>query len=155
MDWSLLFEDHGDAADYAEIDALLASNGGVYVVRVRYGVDEAGEDRDYAIDFSNLTFHVVDHQGVADEHYWANDLDDLLNGTIDEFSNFCRQPLEATARRFWDALGMPFLNNDLVEKKLRFHFERARNGEPLEDWVLRFSDALSSSEDDEDDEDGD
>ncbi|MCA8961947.1 MAG: MBL fold metallo-hydrolase [Planctomycetes bacterium] len=128
-----------------------------YVVRVRYGNAAEWEDRDYEITFGDLRFTRESTGGTADEFYWANDLEDYLTGRCDDFSTFCRAPLPGTARRFWDALGMPFLNNDLVVAKMRFHFERAAEGRTPEEWVLPFYDVPPIEEedgaDDEDDED--
>ncbi len=123
------------------IEHLLADNDeNTYVVRIRYGNSAQWEDRDYEISFQDLRFTQEESGGDADEFYWANDLDDYLNGACDDFSTFCRAPLGGAARRFWDSLGMPYLNNDLVERKLRLHFERAQNGFTVGEWVLPYYD---------------
>lgn len=132
------------------VEHLLTEYDGSYVVRVRYGTSENWADRDYEISFTQLEFSRSTTGGEAQEWYWANDLDDYLEGRADDFSTFCRHPLEldASERRFWDCLGMPYLNDDLVKKKIAFHFERAAAGKSLEDWVLPFY-AVGSDDDDE------
>jgi hypothetical protein len=120
------------------VEHLLAAGGGRYRIRVRFGNAERSSDRDYVIGFERLRFEESDPEGEADERYWANDLEDVLEGRADEFSTFCRHPLGGSSQRLWRALGLPYLNNDLIEKKLRYHFERAARGEPLADWVLGF-----------------
>lgn len=123
------------------VEHLLGERGGSYRVRVRYGTTTRHRDRDYVLTFARMRFteHSVEEseQAPPDEHYWANDLEDFAAGECDEFSIFCRRPLSAPARRFWSMLGLPYLNEDLVERKLRLHFERASRGKSLEDWVLR------------------
>ena len=88
--------------------------------------------------------HPEQHRDIAceddepAEFYWANDIDDFLDGRCDEFSTVCRRPLGGTAIRLWQCLGLPYLNNDIIEKKLRYHFERAAYGESSSDWVMEF-----------------
>ena len=121
------------------VEHVLASRGGEYRIRIRYGSTLEHEDADYRFGFDNNRFE-REEPGEADpdEHYWGNDIEDVLDGEADEFSLFCRTPLGGHAQRFWRALGLPYLNADLIERKLRRHFERASRDEPLEDWVLSF-----------------
>lgn len=119
------------------IEHLLAA-AGEYRIRVRYGGSSAFTERDYRVTFEELRFaEVTVCQELPHEAYWANDVDDFLAGRCDEFSTFCRLPLEAVAQRFWRTLGLPYLNNDITTKKLMLHFDRAARGEPLEGWILR------------------
>ena len=118
------------------VEHLLAALGGEYRVRVRYGTTEGWQGRDYAFAFSRMHFDEVDVAGDADEEYWGNDLEDYLLGRADDFSTFCRTIPGGSARRLWDCLGMPYLNDDLIERKLRLHFERAASGKDARSWVL-------------------
>lgn len=120
------------------IEHILGEGGGEYRIRVRLGTSTEHEECDFQLTFENLVFHEAACDGRPDEYYWANDIEDVLDGTADEFSAFCRHPLPAPQQRFWLSFGLPYLNNDLIEKKLRYHFERASQGESLEDWILSF-----------------
>jgi len=120
------------------IERLLSDGGGAYRVRVRYGTMEGHEEIDYRIDFADLVFRPVPPAGSPDEHYWANDLEDFFDGRADEFSIFPRSSLGGRAQRFWHCLGLPYLNQDLVEWKIRLHFDRAADGKTSEDWVIPF-----------------
>lgn len=120
------------------IEHLLSAYGGSYTVRVLFPTKEAIDEVDYRITFDRLHFECVEADDEAQEVYWAADLDDYLEGLCDDFSTFCRRPAGGDARHLWDCLGMPYLNNDLVAKKLRFHFERAHKGESVESFVLPF-----------------
>lgn len=120
------------------IEHILGESGGEYRVRVRFGTTVDPEDLDYRLSFKQLVFSEAAAEGDPDEHYWANDIEDVLDGTADEFSTFARHPLPARAQRFWLSFGLPYLNNDLIEQKLRYHFERASKGKSLEEWVLAF-----------------
>ncbi|MCZ6794834.1 MAG: MBL fold metallo-hydrolase [Planctomycetota bacterium] len=134
------FLPHLIGARQPPVEHLLAASGGEYLIRLRYGVETEPTDRDYRITFGRLRFEEspASRDREPDEFYWANDVDDFLEGRCDEFSTFCRRRLGGASQRFWTSLGLPFLNNDLVEKKLRLHFERAVRGETLADWVLSF-----------------
>ena len=118
------------------VEHLLSALGGEYRIRVRYGTSHSYQGRDYLLGFSTMRFAEVAVEGDADEEYWGNDLDDYLAGRADDFSTFCRTIPGGDARRLWDCLGMPYLNDDLIEKKLRLHFERAATGADARSWVL-------------------
>ncbi|MEM7167271.1 MAG: hypothetical protein AAF581_17555 [Planctomycetota bacterium] len=118
------------------IEHLLSAYGGSYRIRILYTTSDAIEETDYIISFEHLRFQATDADDEAQEVYWAADLDDYFDGRCDDFSTFCRRPAGGDARHFWDCLGMPYLNNDLVAKKLRFHFERAHNGDSVDSFVL-------------------
>ena len=120
------------------VEHLLAAQAGEHRVRCRFGTTESFEEVDFRITFERLKFEVVPAGRDAHETYWANDLEDFFDGRCDEFSTICRHPLPSIIERFWRCLGLPYLNNDFVEKKLRLHFERALNGESSESWVLNF-----------------
>ena len=121
------------------VEHLLGANGGEYRIRLRYGTVREWEDEDYRLTFEACRFSATTAgEGEPDEFYCANNIEDFLDGRCDEFSIFCRKPLGARAQRLWSCLGLPYLNNDLVARKLRLHFERAARGESAEDWVLSF-----------------
>ncbi len=108
---------------------LLGGYGGVYRVRVHFGstVDELALD--YVLGYGARGFVEVELSGEeAHEAYWANDLEDFLDGTCDEFSPFCRTQLPVPEMRLWACLATPLLHSDLVAKRVALHFERARDG---------------------------
>ena len=117
------------------IEHRISDAGGRYRVRVRYGNSDGWTARDYLIEFPALRFEEQQVAGDASEEYWANDLDDYFEGLADDFSTFCRTFPGGNNHHFWDCLGMPFLNDDLVARKIRHHFERARRGETAETFV--------------------
>tara|TARA_B100000809_G_scaffold105818_1_gene104362 strand:- start:2556 stop:4073 length:1518 start_codon:yes stop_codon:yes gene_type:complete len=117
------------------LEHLLADGKGEYRIRIRYGTGSDYEETDHLLSFARLSFQPVETAGKPDEFYWANDIDDVLAGRADEFSLCCREPLEGKAQRLWRCLGLPYLNNDLIEKKLRLHFERAARGETPDSWA--------------------
>ena len=117
------------------VEHLLAAADGEYRIRVRYGTSEDFEEADYLLSFARLSLEAAESSGEPDESYWANDLDDVLAGRADEFSLCCREPLGGEAQRLWRCLGLPYLNNDLIEKKLRLHFERAARDESIAAWA--------------------
>ncbi len=117
---------------------LLAENGGEYRIRIRFGTTAKYTDVDWRVGFERWGFRSLPPDGEPDEHYWANNITDLLDGRCDEFSIFSRRPLGGHSQRLWNYLGLPGPNGGSIERKLRLHFERARDGMTLEDWVLEF-----------------
>jgi hypothetical protein len=124
------------------IEHLLSGNDGTYRIRIRYGTPEEFVDEDFVISFAEIEFGSAAPDGDPDEHYWANDLEDFFDGRADEFSIFVRKPLGGRSQRFWHCLGLPLLNQDLVARKHRFHFERAAAGHDPAEWVLPFYRAI-------------
>ena len=59
------------------------------------------------------------------EAYWANDLEDFLDGRCDEFTTFCRKQFPVEEMRLWSCLSTPLLNSDLVSKRVQIHFEQS------------------------------
>lgn len=141
------FLPHLVGARQPPVEHLLAGRGGEYRIRIRFGGTAIHHDEDFVLSFGRLRFHP---EGAAediapDEHYWANDLDDFLRGRADEFSLFVRHPLEGRSQRLWQCLGLPYLNQDLIHEKLRFHFERAGQGLTAESWVRSFHEPTGPS----------
>lgn len=114
---------------------LLAGFEGAYRIRLHFGsrVDERVVDA--VLSFEEPTFVLAAVEGEAQEAYWANDLEDFLDGRCDEFSDFCRTPLPRAENRLWACLAMPLLNADLLRRRTRLHFERARAGETADSFV--------------------
>lgn len=61
------------------------------------------------------------------ETYFANDLTDFLDGTIELYSNFLQELDPEKSYRLWTTLGSTFLNHDIVQKKYQYHFNNAKN----------------------------
>lgn len=118
------------------IEHRIADGGGEYRIRVRYGSSNTWVPRDYLINHGSLRFEEAPVEGDPHEEYWGNDLDDYFRGMADDFSTFCRSFPGGISHEFWDCLGMPYLNDDLVERKIRVHFERAARGESAGSFVL-------------------
>ncbi len=117
-------------------DLLLANEDRRYIIRIRYGTVEKNRTALYAFRFGGTSFQEIPNVKRFDESYWANDVDDFLEGRQDMFSTTFHHFTPGTRAHFWACLGMPYLNSDLVEKKIRLHFERAAAGENVTDWVL-------------------
>lgn len=110
---------------------LLAHHGGTYTVRVVFG----REPVDYVLGYGTR-FKAREPNGEPQETYWANDLEDLLDGRADVFSNFCREPFPGMEIRLWACLGTPLLDGDLLRKRVALHFERASAGASPGSYVL-------------------
>lgn len=116
---------------------LLASDGGAYRVHVIFGRHADSEAWDYELSCREWGFVEVPAAGAeVHEAYWANDLDDFLDGRCDEFSPFCRRQLPVPEMRLWACLATPLLNSDLVRERVQLHFERARAGLTPGSYVL-------------------
>jgi hypothetical protein len=116
---------------------LLAADGGTYRVRVFFGQELEHEAWDYELSCRDWGFiEVPAVESGVHEAYWANDLDDFLDGRCDEFSPFCRRQFPVHEMRLWTCLATPLLNCDLVRKRVQLHFERAREGLTPGSYVL-------------------
>jgi hypothetical protein len=62
----------------------------------------------------------------TDEEYWFLDILDFLDGKLEMYSSFWHALDPKKIYRLWTCLGANFMNNDLVEKKYRYHFARAK-----------------------------
>jgi hypothetical protein len=62
-----------------------------------------------------------------DEDYFLSDILDFLEGRQEMYSSFWHRLDPKRAYRLWTCLGANYMNHDLVEKKYRLHFERAKN----------------------------
>lgn len=119
-----------------------------YIIEIRYGISFDNTSRFYGASFEHRGFLEMDKPDrKPDEVYWANDLEDHLEGMQDLFSNTIYGYDEELQFRFWSVLGYPFLNSDIVEKKIRYHFHRARRGENVNDYVLDLVRDLKKSDD--------
>ena len=116
---------------------LLAAGGGAYRVRVHHGNTDDMGSWDYVLGFDGPAFTARPAGAEPpDEEYWGADLEDFLDGRCDEVSTFCRAALPAPEARLQACLATPLLNSDLVEKRVRLHFERAAAGQTPGGFVL-------------------
>lgn len=116
---------------------LLADHGGEYRIQVHFGTSLGDEARDYVLSFGGRGFVEQQPDGAEpQEAYWANDLDDVLDGRCDEFSTFWRRQLPVESMRLWVSLATPLLNSDLVAARVEHHFERAAAGKSPGSWVV-------------------
>lgn len=115
---------------------LLAELGGSYRIRVHYGRTAW----DYVLAFDAWGFVEVPAAHEPHEAYWANDLEDFLDGRCDEYTPFCRTQFLVPAMRLWACLATPLLNADLVAKRVALHFELASAGADPGSYVLALYD---------------
>ncbi len=69
-----------------------------------------------------------------DEDYWLSDVMDFLDGRQEMYSSFWHKLDPKRTYRLWTCLGANLLNNDLLEKKYQFHFDRAKKWENAENF---------------------
>lgn len=117
-------------------NAILQSKNKRYVVKVRYGTQEEHYERNYYFDFSRFDFQEEKGEhGAYNEDYWANDLEDFLEGKQELYSNFWHALNPQKTYRVWTCLGACFLNNDIIYKKYDFHFKRAQLEKDVNSFV--------------------
>ncbi|MDD5769442.1 MAG: MBL fold metallo-hydrolase [Candidatus Gracilibacteria bacterium] len=120
-------------------NAILNSKNHKYVVKIRYGNIEEYFERNYFFDFSSFEF--CEEKGKHEDYnedYWANDLEDFLEGRQELYSNFRHKLNEKKTYRVWTCLGANFLNNDILYKKYSLHFKRASIGKDVESFVENY-----------------
>lgn len=120
-------------------NAILNSKNHKYVVKIRYGNTEEYFERNYFYWFGSLKFEEERGKHEAyNEDYWANDLDDFLEGSQELYSNFWHKLNPEKTYRVWTMLGANFINNDILYKKFSLHFKRASLGKSVESFVERY-----------------
>ena len=124
-------------ADRPFKNAILGKTNRAYVVAVRFGDAKEFATRYFRFALGSPRWEVSDRVGdVVDEDYWANDLQDFYEGRQELYSNFLHALDPEKTYLLWTCLGANFLNNDVVERKYRLHFDRARKGLGPDSWVL-------------------
>lgn len=124
-------------AEHPLKNAMLSKTNRAYVVAVRFGNAQNFSTRYFRFALGSARFEVSDRVGdVVDEDYWANDLQDFFEGRQELYSNFLAALDPQKTYLLWTCLGTNFLNNDVVERKHRLHFDRARKGLEAGSWVL-------------------
>jgi CRISPR/Cas system CMR-associated protein Cmr1 (group 7 of RAMP superfamily) len=62
------------------------------------------------------------------ETYFLEDLINFMEGKIELYSNFWQYLEPGTNIYLWECLGANFINNEIVLKKFRYHFDLAKKG---------------------------
>ncbi len=81
---------------------------------------------EYSSVFSSFREVPYGEKMHIDEDYWLSDILDFLDGRQELYSSFWHSLDPKKVYRLWVCLGATWMNHDLVEKKYRLHFERAR-----------------------------
>ncbi|MGE4444455.1 MAG: MBL fold metallo-hydrolase [Candidatus Altimarinota bacterium] len=117
-------------------NAMLQSKNHKYVIKIRYGNSEEYFERNYFFSFGSFCFQEEKGKHESfNEDYWANDLEDFLEGTQELYSNFWHKLTPKKAYRIWTMLGANFINNDILYKKYSLHFKRASLGKDVNSFV--------------------
>lgn len=111
--------------------ALIKNPDGAY--RIEFKIFEK-ESFIFEFSFASENFSEVPYRENMriDEDYWLLDILDYLDGRQELYSQFWHTLHLKRAYRLWMCLGANSLNNDLVSKKHRFHFEQAKRGNTSE-----------------------
>lgn len=108
-----------------------------YTIKIKFWTQEDFVEKYFITSFWSFQFSLYDGKNIYyDEDYWANDIEDFYNGTQELYSNFHHSLEKGKSYRFWTSLWATFLNNDLVLKKFKFHFQRASEWKTADDFVL-------------------
>ncbi len=120
-------------------NAILTSKNHKYVVKIRYWNVEEYFERNYFFSFWSIKFEEErwKHEDY-NEDYWANDLEDFLEGTQELYSNFWHKLNPKKTYRVWTMLWANFINNDILYKKFALHFKRASLGKDAQSFVERY-----------------
>ncbi len=122
------------ASPVASLRDALIQNDGVYriVFRVQNEKKIIFEYSTARIGFLEVSYS---EKMSIDEDYYLSDILDFLEGRQDLYSNFWHTLDPKKAYRLWMCLGANYMNHDLVERKYRLHFERAKEGKTADEWV--------------------
>lgn len=73
---------------------------------------------------------------IYDEIYWIDDIIEFLEWYQELYSNFLQYLEPGTSVRLWSCLWANFINNEIVKKKIRYHFELAKSWKTADEYVL-------------------
>ncbi|MCP4523506.1 MAG: MBL fold metallo-hydrolase [Candidatus Gracilibacteria bacterium] len=119
---------------------LLKSPDKCYRIMVRFG---NGKKYDivkiFQFHFGSHRFEIKDYNNQEfNEDYWANDVEDFINGKQELYSNFLHTLTDGKGYRLWMCLGVNYLNNDLLYNKFNLHFDLALLGKTSNDFVEQY-----------------
>lgn len=120
-------------------NAILTSKNHKYVVKIRYGNTQEYFERNYFYSFGSIRFE--EEKGKHEDYnedYWANDLEDFLEGTQELYSNFWHKLNPKKTYRVWTMLWANFINNDILYKKFSLHFKRASLWKDVDSFVEKY-----------------
>lgn len=127
------------ASPEAPFRSALMKNHGTYSITFHYGLEKIY----FLYTLARGTFERVDGQSSeGDEEYFLLDVLDFLDGKQELYSNFWHKLDTKKIYRLWTFLGANFCNNDLVFKKYRLHFERAKRFETSEGYFQNIKKVL-------------
>lgn len=117
-------------------NAILNSKNSKYVVKIRYWNSLNYFERNYYFSFWSMWFEEeIWKHWEYNEDYWANDLEDFLEGSQELYTNFWHTLTPKKTYRVWTMLWANFLNNDILYKKYDFHFKRAKAWRSVESFI--------------------
>ncbi len=117
-------------------EALLKNKDGTY--RISFSLaDDTPSPIVFEFSLGSCGFQEVEYQAGMkfDEMYFFTDMLDFLDGKLELYSNFWHKLDPKKIYRLWTCLGANFMNHDILEKKYRYHFERAQSGFSSDDFV--------------------
>ncbi len=71
---------------------------------------------------------ISDEEVVYNETYFVEDLINFLNWKVELYSNFWQYLEPGTNIYLWECLGANYINNEIVKRKMKYHFELAKQG---------------------------
>jgi len=114
----------------ANLKNLALENNGKYVICLKW-------KKNYYFKWNlwNNWFY-LDEQGTNyQEIYNLQDIVDFLDWKIELYSNFWSYLEPGTNIYLWECLGANFINNEIVFKKFKYHFDLAKTGKTPADIV--------------------
>lgn len=122
------------ASPVASLRDALIENNGVYAIEFRV---QDVENIIFEYSTTRMSFIEASYTEKThiDEDYFLSDILDFLEWRQDLYSNFWHNLDPKRAYRLWMCLGANYMNHDLVERKYRLHFERAKGGNTVNEWV--------------------
>ena len=129
------FLPYWSASPVASLRDVLIKNNGSYRIELRMGNDEWRIIFEYSTALTWFIEVPYKENMYTDEEYWLLDVLDFLEGKLEMYSSFWHVLDPKKIYRLWTCLGANFCNNELVEKKYRYHFELAKAWKTATDFV--------------------
>ena len=125
----------------ANLKNLALESNGKYIISLKRFVDWKSRILGYFIwELGNIGFRFVEKTNSKyNETYFIEDLINFIDGKIELYSNFWQYLEPGTNIYLWECLWANFINNDIVLKKFKKHFDLAKQGKKPEDFLEKLN----------------
>lgn len=119
----------------ANLKNLALENDWKYIIRIKKWNNVLAY---FVWELWSIWFKVLkDIDWKYNETYFIEDLINFMDGKIELYSNFWQYLEYWTNIYLWECLWANYINNDIILKKFKYHFDLAKKGKSSEDFLRK------------------